>query len=81
MAGWYIFRQPEDMKAKVGDWLIVERAHLDEPRRRGQIIELRHPDGEPPYLVRWEDDEEVTLVFPGPDARVVESAAAGKSAR
>jgi hypothetical protein len=58
------------MKAKIGDWLVVESAHLDEPRRRGQIVALRHPDGTPPYLVRWDDTGEETLVFPGPDARV-----------
>jgi len=58
------------MKAKVGDWLLVERVHLGEPRRKGQIVELNHPDGTPPYLVRWTDTDETTLVFPGPDARV-----------
>jgi Domain of unknown function (DUF1918) len=58
------------MNAKVGDWLVVERVHLGEPRRRGQIVELHHQDGTPPYLVRWTDTNETTLVFPGPDARV-----------
>ncbi|WP_084008859.1 DUF1918 domain-containing protein [Planomonospora sphaerica] len=34
-------------------------------------MELRRPDGTPPYVVRWVDDEHEGLVFPGPDARVV----------
>ncbi|GGL00950.1 hypothetical protein Ppa06_69360 [Planomonospora parontospora subsp. parontospora] len=34
-------------------------------------MELRHPDGAPPYVVRWVDDEHGGLVFLGPDARVV----------
>lgn len=25
---------------------------------------------EPPYNVRWSDTDEVTLVFPGPDAHI-----------
>ena len=38
----------------------------------GQIVEVRGPDGQPPYLVRHPDGHE-SLVFPGPDA-VVEPA-------
>jgi hypothetical protein len=59
------------MKAAVGDQLIIESTHLDEPRRVGIIVSLHHEDGSPPYVVRWEDQEHETLVFPGPDARVV----------
>jgi len=33
------------------------------------IIEIRGPDGTPPYLVRQDDGHEM-LVFPGPDASV-----------
>ena len=58
------------MKAAVGDWLVVERVHLGEPRRRARIVEVSHADGTPPYRVRWTDTEHETVVFPGPDARV-----------
>lgn len=58
------------MKAQVGDKLIIEGTHTGDPRRVGEIVELRHPDGTPPYLVRWENSEHLTLVFPGPDARI-----------
>lgn len=58
------------MFAAVGDRLIVQGTHLDEPVRDGEILEVRHPDGTPPYLVRWADDGHEALVFPGPDAHV-----------
>ncbi|GII06015.1 DUF1918 domain-containing protein [Planobispora takensis] len=59
------------MKATVGDRLIVGGTHGGDVRRIGVITQLRHPDGSPPYMVRWVDDERESLVFPGPDARVV----------
>ncbi|MFC4059249.1 DUF1918 domain-containing protein [Planomonospora corallina] len=59
------------MKAAVGDRLVVEGTYNHESRRVGVIVGLRHPDGSPPYVVRWMDAEHETLVFPGPDARVV----------
>ncbi|GAT71024.1 DNA-binding protein [Planomonospora sphaerica] len=59
------------MKAAIGDRLVVEGTYNHEPRRIGVVTELRHPDGSPPYVVRWMDAEHETLVFPGPDARVV----------
>lgn len=58
------------MKAHVGDRLVVEGTRLDDPRREGEIVEVSHPDGSPPYLVRWSGSDEETLVFPGPDAHV-----------
>ncbi|MEV0269159.1 MAG: DUF1918 domain-containing protein [Hamadaea sp.] len=59
------------MKAKVGDRLIMEGAHVGEARRVGVVLEVRHEDGTPPYLVRWADDHE-GLVFPGPDSHIEE---------
>ncbi len=57
------------MKAHRGDRLVLEGTHVDDPRRIGIITDIQHPDGTPPYLVRWLDGHE-TLVFPGPDARI-----------
>ncbi|MEV8438704.1 DUF1918 domain-containing protein [Actinosynnema sp. NPDC051121] len=59
------------MKARVGDWVVVEGVTLGVPTRRGQVVEVHHPDGSPPYLVHWVDNGKTTLVFPGPDAHVV----------
>ncbi|MCF6745920.1 DUF1918 domain-containing protein [Blastococcus sp. KM273128] len=55
------------MQVRVGDWLVVHSRHVDEGVREGQVVEIPHADGSPPYLVRWSDDERTSLVFPGPD--------------
>lgn len=57
------------MHASVGDRLIVHGTHVDDPVKDGEILEVRGKNGEPPFLVRWEDGHE-GLVFPGPDATV-----------
>ena len=62
------------MKAQVGNWLVVHGRNLDDPAREGLVVEVPHPDGSPPYLVRWLDDDRVSLVFPGPDATLLTSA-------
>ena len=58
------------MHAEVGDRLVIRGVHLDSPVRDGEILEVRHHDGRPPYLVRWSDTGHESLVFPGPDAYV-----------
>jgi hypothetical protein len=57
------------MKASVGDRLVINATHVDGPVRDGEVVEVRGPNGSPPYLVRWSDGHEA-LVFPGPDATV-----------
>jgi hypothetical protein len=59
------------MYARTGDWLVIEGPHTGDIRREGQIVEVAHSDGTPPYRVRWLDTGTVTLVFPGPDGRVL----------
>lgn len=58
------------MFARVGDRLVVHSAHVDGPVRDGEIVEVKHEDGTPPYVVRWSDTGHDALVFPGPDAEV-----------
>jgi hypothetical protein len=58
------------MFAAVGDRLVVHNLHVGEVARDGEIIEVMHADGTPPYSVRWSDDGHVSLVFPGPDAYI-----------
>lgn len=58
------------MFAAVGDRLVIRGHHVDEPVRDAEILEVRHPDGTPPYVVRWSDTGHEGLVFPGPDAFV-----------
>lgn len=58
------------MHAAVGDRLVVRSLHIDGPVRDGEILEVRHADGAPPYVVRWSDTGHEALVFPGPDAYI-----------
>ncbi|GAA4381818.1 DUF1918 domain-containing protein [Nocardioides caricicola] len=58
------------MFATVGDRLIVRSAQVGGPVRDGEIVEVRHEDGSPPYVVRWSDTGREALVYPGDDAVV-----------
>lgn len=59
------------MHASVGDRVHIKGRSVGGQAHTGEIIEVRGPEGEPPYLVRFADGHEA-LVYPGPDA-VVES--------
>ena len=59
------------MKALVGDELVVHSHHVGEPDRSGEILEVRGTEGQPPYVVRWDEDGHQSLVYPGSDAEVV----------
>ena len=52
-AGRLTQRKEWTMKAKVGDWLVVKGATVEQPDQRGEITEVRSADGSPPYVVRW----------------------------
>ena len=58
------------MKAAIGDRIVIKGAHVGQHERDAQVLEVRGADGEPPYVVRWEDDGREGLFFPGPDAAV-----------
>lgn len=62
------------MHAQVGNWLVVYGRTPDDPVREGLIVDIPHADNQPPYLVRWTDDDRLSLVFPGSDARVLSAA-------
>lgn len=57
------------MQATVGDQIVIRSQHVDEQVRAGEIIDVRGPDGTPPFMVRWGDGHEA-LLYPGPDAEV-----------
>ncbi len=57
------------MRAAVGDKIVVRGHHVGDPERGGVIQAIEGPNGEPPYLVRWDDGHE-SMFFPGPDADV-----------
>jgi hypothetical protein len=58
------------MRAQVGDRIVIRNAHVDERVRDGEVLEVRGPDGEPPFRVRWSDTGHEVLLFPGPDASI-----------
>lgn len=58
------------MKASVGDHIVIASPTVDRAVRDGVIVEVRGPDGSPPYLVSWSDTGGTCLMFPGPDAHL-----------
>jgi hypothetical protein len=59
------------VNARSGEWLVVHGRVTDTPERVGEIVEVPHPDGSPPYVVRWLGEDHTCVIFPGPDAGVV----------
>ncbi|HYT09604.1 MAG TPA: DUF1918 domain-containing protein [Mycobacteriales bacterium] len=57
------------MQATIGDVLFVHGRIVGQPDHRCEIIDVRGPDGAPPYVVRYDDGREAVVV-PGPDAIV-----------
>lgn len=58
------------MRASVGDRILIRGHRVGDPDRGCEILEVRGPDGGPPYMVRWEVDGHTALLFPGDDAAV-----------
>ncbi len=59
------------MHAKVGDRIVILAQTIGKRVARDcEVLEVRGPDGTPPYLVRWGDNGHVALFFPGSDASV-----------
>lgn len=58
------------MHASVGDRIIVKGHHVGDPDRDCEVLEVRGPNGDAPFLVRWEDAEHESLFFPSSDAVV-----------
>jgi Domain of unknown function (DUF1918) len=43
-----------------------------------EVLEVHHPNGEPPYVVRWRDTGKEDLFVPGSDATIVKPRAPSK---
>lgn len=59
-----------NLRASVGDRLVIHGHHVGDIERDGEILEVLGEDGAPPYLVRWSDDGHVSRTYPGSDAYV-----------
>jgi hypothetical protein len=57
------------MRAQVGDRLHMHGRTVGTKDRMAEIIDIRGANGEPPYLVRFDDGHE-SLVYPGSDCVV-----------
>ena len=58
------------MHAKTGDRIVVDSAHVGQPRREGEVLEVVPGDGDSEhYRVRWDDGHESTY-FPSSDCRL-----------
>jgi hypothetical protein len=60
------------VQANNGDRIVVESAHVGQPRREGEVLEVLRDNGPEHYRVRWSDGHE-SIYFPQSDARVVSS--------
>ncbi len=58
------------VRAHPGDTLVIHGRTLGRPDRFGEILEVRSPSGDPPFLVSWSDSDHVSFTYPGPDAEV-----------
>ena len=58
------------MFARKGDRIVIRGQHVGNPVRDAEVLEVRHADGTPPYVVRWSDTGHEALFFPGTDAYV-----------
>ncbi len=61
------------MHAAQGDWLLI-RSHTEGGHLRRAEIMSTHTAGDPPFKVRWLDDDTESVIFPGPDAQIVSAA-------
>ena len=55
------------MQATIGDRICIHGNVVGHADKIGEIVEVHGTQGEPPYLVRF-DDAHTRLIFPGPNA-------------
>ncbi|MDP2774104.1 MAG: DUF1918 domain-containing protein [Nocardioides sp.] len=58
------------MHAQKGDRIVIRGQHVGDAIRDAEVLGVEHPDGSPPYVVRWSDTGHEALFFPGADAYV-----------
>ena len=64
------------MRASVGDRIVVKSHRVGQTDRDCEVIDVRGPYGDPPYIVRWTDTGRECFFYPARDASVVHLAAA-----
>jgi hypothetical protein len=66
------------MQARSGDHLLVRGHSVAQPDRSAEVLKVLGTDGAPPYRVRWSDDGQEGLFFPGSDTSVEKAAKPAK---
>ena len=61
------------MFAKVGDRILVRGHRMGQPDRQCVVLEVRHEQGQPPYVVQWDGSDHQDVYFPGSDATIISS--------
>ena len=59
------------MEAQAGDHIEIPGTRIDHTVRKGEILEIRGREGAPPFLIKWLDNGKTALVYPGPDANIL----------
>jgi hypothetical protein len=59
------------MFARVGDRIVVRGNRMGQADRHCLVLEVHHENGEPPYVVQWDNSDHQDLYFPGSDATVI----------
>jgi Domain of unknown function (DUF1918) len=59
-----------NMKARVGDEIIVDGPHQGDLQKKGEVLEVRDTGGVEHYRVLWDDGHE-GLFYPGVDAHSI----------
>lgn len=62
------------MKARAGDWYVMQGRTSGQPERRGMVIRAHGVNGAPPFDIRWLDNGDVETVVPSSDAVIVTAA-------
>ncbi|NUP75042.1 MAG: DUF1918 domain-containing protein [Sinomonas sp.] len=57
------------MNAVQGDRIVIRGRTVESSDRHGEIIEVKGANGEPPYVVRFDDGHQ-SVVYPGGDFHV-----------
>jgi hypothetical protein len=58
------------MHAQVGDRIVSSGRRSVGPKRVCRVLKVHGRDGQPPYMVEWEQTGHTTLFVPGPDSTV-----------
>lgn len=58
-----------ELNASPGDRVIVHGHRQGAAERDGEVVDVLGEDGQPPYVVRWEDGRE-SILYPSSDVSV-----------